>query len=91
MYYVLLYKTVSDHAERRAPYRPDHLAHVQAAFDRGHIVMAGALAEPMDSAILVFKTEDKAMIEDFARNDPYVINGLIVEWQVRPWTVVVGG
>ena len=29
--------------------------------------------------------------EEFAKNDPYVKNGLITEWSVRPWTVVVGG
>ena len=28
--------------------------------------------------------------EDFARNDPYVKNGVARQWKVRPWTVVVG-
>jgi uncharacterized protein YciI len=50
--------------------------------------MGGALAEPADSAIMVFKSEGRAAVEEFARNDPYVKAGLIVEWSVRPWTVV---
>ena len=50
-----------------------------------------ALAEPADSAVLVFKGEKPRVAEEFARNDPYVKNGLILEWKVRPWTVVIGG
>ena len=32
-----------------------------------------------------------AVAEDFVKNDPYVKNGLITEWEVRPWIVVIGG
>jgi len=53
--------------------------------------MAGALAEPADGAVLVFKSDDARVAERFAVNDPYVKNGLITEWSVRPWTVVIGG
>jgi len=53
--------------------------------------MAGALADPLDGAVLLFKGNSPAVAEDFANNDPYVKNGLIVEWKVRPWIVVIGG
>ena len=88
MYYILLYKTVENYVEKRAPYRTNHLAHAQEAYDRGEIVMAGALDEPADSAILIFR--DDAAARSFAENDPYVQNGLITSWEVRPWKVVVG-
>lgn len=91
MYYLLIYKTVDNYVEKRAPYRPEHLGYANAAHARGEIVMAGALADPADSAIFVFKAESPAVVEDFARNDPYVRAGLIKEWSVRPWTVVIGG
>lgn len=91
MYYLLIYKTVDNYVEKRAPYRPEHLGYANAAHARGELVMAGALADPADSAIFVFKAESPAAIEDFARNDPYVRAGLIKEWSVRPWTVVIGG
>ncbi len=91
MYYLLIYKTVENYVEKRAPYRPEHLGYANAAHARGEIVMAGALAEPADSAIFVFKAESPALVEDFARNDPYVKAGLIKDWSVRPWTVVIGG
>ncbi len=91
MYYVLFYKTVDNYVEKRAPYREEHLAYANAAYDRGELVIAGALDEPADGAVLVFKGESSAVAEDFAKNDPYVRAGLISEWNVRPWTVVVGG
>jgi uncharacterized protein len=91
MYYILFYKTVDHYVERRAPYREEHLKYAMAAQARGDLVMAGALADPADSAVLLFKGDGPSVAEDFAKNDPYVRNGLIPEWHVRPWTVVIGG
>ena len=91
MYYLLIYKTVDDYVERRAPYRPEHLGYSNAAHARGELVMGGVLTDPVDTAVLVFKAESPAVAEEFARNDPYVKVGLIKDWSVRPWTVVIGG
>ena len=90
MYSILFYKTVDNYVERRAPYREQHLAHAKAAHERGELFMGGALSDPADSAVLVFRGEGTSVAEEFARNDPYVRNGLIIEWQVRPWAVVIG-
>lgn len=91
MYYILFYKTVEDYLERRGAYRAEHLALAKEAHERGELIMAGALAEPADGAVLVFKGEGPQAVEAFAKNDPYVKNGLIREWYVRPWAVVIGG
>lgn len=91
MYYILFYKTVDHYVEKRIPFRNEHLTLVQKTFNEGKIIMAGAMADPVDSAVLVFKGDSPAVAEEFVRNDPYVKNGLIAEWHVRPWTVVVGG
>lgn len=91
MYTILFYTTVDDYVARRAPYREEHLALAEAAHARGELVMAGALADPPDGAVLVFRGDSPGVAEDFARRDPYVVNGLILEWKVRPWTVVIGG
>jgi hypothetical protein len=90
MYYLLIYKTVDDYVNKRAPYRAEHLGYAEAAHARGELFMGGALAEPADAAVMIFKTGSRAAVEDFARDDPYVKAGLIVEWSVRPWTVVIG-
>ena len=70
--------------------RDDHLRLAREARERGELVMAGALADPVDSAVLLFRCDDPAVPERFARDDPYVTHGLVTRWRVRPWTVVVG-
>ncbi|HAH22214.1 MAG TPA: hypothetical protein DCL77_00315 [Prolixibacteraceae bacterium] len=91
MYYILFYKTVDNYIERRAPYRTEHLGLAQQAVDNGSLFMGGALADPADGAVLIFKGDTPEVAEQFAKNDPYVKNGLITDWQVRPWMVVIGG
>lgn len=88
-YYVLFYKTVKNYIEKRVPFREEHLRLADGARQRGDLIMAGALADPADEALLVFQSESAEVAENFAKNDPYVKNGLISEWKVRPWTVVV--
>ena len=88
MHYLLLYDVSDDYVERRAPLRPAHLALARDAHERGDLVLAGALAEPVDGAVFVFRSKEAA--EAFATNDPYVQNGLITNWRVRTWTTVVG-
>lgn len=89
-HFILFYETAPDYLERRPAFRAEHLALARAAAERGEIVLAGALADPPDGAVLVFKGTDKSAAEDFARADPYVKNGLIASWRVREWTTVVG-
>ena len=90
MYFLLLYDLVEDYLERRAPLRPEHLELATAAHKRGELVMAGALHEPADGAVLVFQGDGPGAAEAFARDDPYVRNGLVTNWRVRQWNVVIG-
>ena len=90
MYYILFYKTVDNYIERRVQFRAEHLALANEYHSKGKLIMAGALADPVDGAVLVFKGDSPAVAEEFAKNDPYVLNGLITEWRIRPWTVVIG-
>jgi uncharacterized protein len=89
-YYALLYELVDDMVTRRVPFREEHLRLARESRQRGELVLAGALTEPVDRALLVFHVDDKSKVEAFARKDPYVVNGLAKKWEVRPWNVVVG-
>lgn len=89
MYYILFYDLVDNVIEARAPYREEHLSRAADALKQGFLVMGGALADPPDKGVLVFRADDKAAVEEFARNDPYVINGVVTDWSVRQWMVVV--
>jgi hypothetical protein len=90
-YFALVYEVVPNFIERRMPFREAHLQRVRDARDRGQLVMAGALGQPPDGALLVFRGDSPSIVEDFARADPYVREGLATSWRVRPWAVVVGG
>ena len=89
-HYLLFYDTAPDYLERRAKYRSAHLGLAWDAVERGELVLGGALADPTDGAVLLFRGEDRSVGEEFARADPYVTNGLVARWHVREWTTVVG-
>ena len=90
MHYILFYDVVDDYLERRAKFRQEHLERVHRAHERGDLVLAGALADPADGAVLVFRGASPDAAEAFAKADPYVLNGLVKAWRVRKWTVVAG-
>jgi hypothetical protein len=90
MHYLLIYKLAPDYLERRGALREAHLALAWAAHDRGELLLGGALTDPVDESILLFHGDSPAAAEQFAAADPYVHNGLILSWSVRPWTTVVG-
>jgi uncharacterized protein YciI len=89
-YYALFYEVVENFVARRAAYREEHLRLAREAHGRGELILGGALGDPPDGALLVFRVSERGVVEDFARNDPYVIRGLVTRWQVRPWAVVIG-
>jgi hypothetical protein len=89
-HFLLLYDLAPDYLDRRGAFRAEHLALAQAAADRGEIVLAGALADPADRAVLLFTGDGPAAAEAFARADPYVGSGIVTRWHVRAWTTVVG-
>jgi uncharacterized protein len=90
MHFLLFYDVGPDYLERRAAYRAEHLRLAREAHARGELVLAGALSEPVDGAVLLFSGQSSAAAEAFARADPYVRHGLVRAWRVRPWTTVVG-
>jgi uncharacterized protein YciI len=89
-HFLLFYEAGPNYLERRPQFRGAHLRHAWDAHERGELVVAGALAHPVDGAVLMFRGEDQAVAEEFARADPYVVNGLVARWYVREWTTVVG-
>ena len=90
MHTILFYELVDDYVERRAALREEHLDLARQSLARGEIVLAGALADPVDEAGLVFRGDSTEAAEAFVRADPYVKNGLVKSWRVRKWTTVVG-
>jgi hypothetical protein len=89
-HFLLFYEADGDYSERRKPFRAAHLAHARAARERGELVLAGALADPVDGSVLLFQGETDAAARRFAEEDPYVVNTVVQRWRVREWTTVIG-
>ena len=90
MYYLLFYDAGDRYEERRAPFRAAHIKYAREAVARGELVLGGALADPVDGAVLLFRSNSPRVAETFAKGDPYVLNGVVKTWRVRGWTTVVG-
>jgi len=90
MHHILFYDLVDDYLEKRAQFREAHLELASLAHQHGDLVLAGALAEPADAAVFIFRGSSPEPAEAFANFDPYVINGLVKSWRVRRWTTVIG-
>jgi len=89
-YYLLQYVLIDDYLARRTAFREEHLALAREAHRRGNLILAGALAEPPDRAVLIWRTSDRSVIERFIDDDPYVRHGLVTSWTIRLWNVVIG-
>jgi uncharacterized protein len=90
MHYLLFYEVTPDYVTRRAEFRAEHLDLAWKACEGGKLILGGALADPVDEAILLFQADSPAVVERFVAADPYVRNGLVTRWRIRPWTTVVG-
>jgi uncharacterized protein len=89
-HYILLLDFDDSYEVRRAEFREDHLRRAWAAADRGELILAGALTDPLDTGLILFKGETPEVVESFLRDDPYVNNGLVRSWRIREWATVVG-
>ena len=90
MHYLLFYEAGPGYEERRLPFRAEHLRHARASVERGELVLGGAYADPIDGALLLFRSDAPTIVEEFAKADPYVLNGVVKRWFIREWTTVVG-
>lgn len=90
VHFLLIYELAPDYLARRAEFRDAHLQLAWASQQRGELVLAGALADPADRAVLVFQCDSPEPVRMFAAHDPYVLHGLVRSFRVRQWDTVVG-
>jgi uncharacterized protein YciI len=89
-HFLLFYEVGNDYVEKRAQFRDAHLRKAWESHSRNELILGGALADPPDGAVLLFRSETPRVAEDFAKSDPYVENHLVTRWRVREWTTVAG-
>lgn len=89
-HFLLFYEVGADYVEKRAQFRDAHLQKAWESIGRDEMILGGALADPVDGAVILFKGDSREVAEAFAKSDPYVQNGLVNHWYVREWNTVVG-
>jgi uncharacterized protein YciI len=87
---MLLYFSEPGARERIGPLFPAHDAYAQRfrAAHPGELVLIGPYPEPMDGqpgAMSIFRSAAGAA--EFAASDPFVVEGAVSEWRIRPWLV----
>jgi uncharacterized protein len=85
----LIYDLSDDYLERRVPLREEHLALIHAAHARGELLQAGPFSDPYDRSLLIWSTDDTAVVERFIDADPYLEGGVVTGWQIRKWNVAI--
>jgi len=85
---LLLYVYVENILERRAPFRDEHLALINAWKEDGRLLMAGPLGDPPTGAAFVFQVSELAEVEEFAAADPYIAAGLVTSHSLERWKLV---
>lgn len=87
MGFVILGKDGPEGTARRPLYREAHLQRLEQWAEQGKIILAGPLTDKTGSLIVV-EAESLEDAQDFARNDPYMINGVFHEVSVHPFMQV---
>ncbi len=89
-YYILTYNFVENYLEKRTPYRKDHFEVANDAVAAGNLLLGGATEGPGEKGVLIFRVNDIAQVEAFAKQDPYVKNGIVTSYDIKEWNVVLG-
>jgi uncharacterized protein len=85
--YVLLYTAADDVLTNAPPHFPAHRARLDEFHARGTLLAVGTFGNPQDEgSMAIFTTRESA--EEFARDDPFVVNGVVSAWEVREWNQV---
>jgi uncharacterized protein len=85
---VVFYESGSDLGARASDFMAAHKARYTEFGRRGELLMIGPFANAQeDGAMGIFTT--RAAAEEFARGDPFVLNGVVRNWYIREWYEVL--
>ncbi len=89
-HFLLVYEIAADYLQRRGQFRDEHLSLAWKSVERGELVLGGAVGDPLESSLLLFRATTPDVVVRFATADPYVQHGLVTKWTVKPWHTVAG-
>jgi uncharacterized protein len=87
---VLFYTSAEDVVSKAPAHFPAHRARLDAFHARGVLIAVGTFGDPQEQGSMgIFTTREAA--EEFAREDPFVLGGVVSAWEVREWNEVEFG
>jgi uncharacterized protein YciI len=90
MRYVLFYDSADDVKSRAPAHLAAHRAHLEASHARGDLLMIGTFADVQEQGAMAIFTSHEAAA-DFARDDPFVLNGVVRSWRIQIWNEILAG
>ena len=73
---------------KRKIHRPAHLANLEPLAQQGRVILAGPLTDKTGS-LMVLEFESQAEAEQFAKQDPYTVNGVFERIEIHPFMQVL--
>jgi uncharacterized protein len=87
MKYVMCYENAADFAEKAKLHFTAHRARLDEFHAAGTLLMAGPLLDQRGGAIGIFTSREAA--EEFIKDDPFVLNGVVMSWEIREWMEIL--
>ena len=88
MKYVLFYESADDVLSKAPAHFPAHKARLDDLHARGDLLMVVTFGDPQEEgSMAIFTTREAA--EEFVREDPFVLNGVVRDWHIREWDEVL--
>jgi len=88
MKYVLFYESATDVAAKAPRHFPAHRARLDEFHRRGDLLLVGTFGRPQEEGSMAIFTT-RAAAEEFAKQDPFVLNGVVSSWHVRDWNEIL--
>ena len=76
--------------EKRMRVRPRHLENMAKV--RGRVICAGGLLDGdgrMKGSVLIMDFDDKSLLDEYLRSEPYITEGVWEKVEVQPMNVVI--
>jgi uncharacterized protein len=82
--YVLFYDSAEDVLSKVPAQMDAHGVRLREFASRGELLMTGPFSNPQEEGSMSVFTS-RAGAEEFAKGDPFVLNGVVERWYVREW------
>ena len=69
--------------------RPLHRQYLRELLAKGNLFATGPFEDGY-GALIVYEADTLEQAESFLKGDPFHAEGVFVEWELRPWKVVMG-